>query len=78
MYYGITCCEDNHIQRDDFSGFEFDTIFDDGLNCVPFKTDVGSIQRFQITRIDDDAFATRCCTFNLNPRTMESITGNSP
>ena len=47
-YKGVTCPKNNHIQWYENTCLELDSILNNGLDSVPFETNVWSMQRFEI------------------------------
>ena len=59
-YEGVTCPKNNHIQWYECTRLELDTIFSNGLDSVPFETNVWSIQAFEIFGIYNNSLASGC------------------
>ena len=59
-YEGVTRPKYNHIQWYEHTRLELDSILNNGLDSVPFKVNVWSLQRFEILRIHNNSLASRC------------------
>lgn len=65
---GESGSKNQHIKGDDVTSLELHSLRHEAIDFIKGQSHIRAMQAFQVTRIHNDAFASRRCVSNVKPK----------